>query len=178
MTKTEDSPSLPVHPSCADPAQLLTECEVRRSRASGPGGQHRNKVETAVEITHRPTGITAAAGERRSQDENRRVAIRRLRTLLAVKHRTVTSAVVEPTRLWQSRCQKGKIQCNDRHGDFPAILAEAMNAVHAKDYDVKLAAAALGCSTSQLIRFLAKVPEALQHVNNERADKGLNRLRT
>jgi protein subunit release factor B len=165
------------HPSCVPIDRLLEDCEIRRSRASGPGGQHRNKVETAIHIHHRPTGISALATERRSQDENRRVAIQRLRIRLAVEHRTVKSETVEPSDLWVSRCRSGRIQCNERHEDFPSILAEALNAVDAKRLDVRKAAAALGCSSSQLIRFLAKTPEAFEQLNNARLSCGLHKLR-
>lgn len=56
------------------------------------------------------------------------------------------------------------------------MIAEALDAIHAKHFDVRLAAAALGCSATQLIRFIAKAPEALAAVNTERAERGLHRL--
>ena len=56
-------------------------------RASGPGGQHRNKTETGVRLTHLPSGVTVSATERRSQHQNREVALRRLAAALAEKHK-------------------------------------------------------------------------------------------
>ncbi len=61
---------------------LLAECEVETVKGSGPGGQHRNKTETAVRLLHRPTGLRAQASERRSQGQNMGVALERLRALL------------------------------------------------------------------------------------------------
>ena len=165
------------HPACLPPDVLLEDCDVRRSRASGPGGQHRNKVETAIEITHRPSGVTASATERRSQEQNRVVAVDRLRLNLAIQLRTVASEIVEPSLLWLSRCRQNRIHCSDKHSDFPAMVAESLNAIDAKSYDVKRAAAALGCSTSQLVRFLAKAPQALAAVNLQRETNGLKRLK-
>ncbi len=56
-------------------------------RATGPGGQHRNKVETGVRLTHLPSGLTVSATERRSQHQNREVALRRLIAALAELHK-------------------------------------------------------------------------------------------
>ncbi|GAB4269155.1 MAG: hypothetical protein Kow0092_23100 [Deferrisomatales bacterium] len=64
------------------------ELEVTFLRASGPGGQHRNRRETGVRIRHLPTGITVTATERRSQADNRRVALERLQAALSRFRRT------------------------------------------------------------------------------------------
>lgn len=165
-----------IHPVKLTVDALLQQCDIRRTRHSGPGGQHRNKVETAIEITHRPTGIISFAAERRSQEQNRQVAISRLRLLLAIRVRSVRHTDVNPSALWQSRCRNQKISCNERHDDFPIMLAEALDAIDAEEFDVKRAAAALGSSTSQLVRFIASVPEAIGLVNAERELRSLHRL--
>ena len=51
-------------------------------RSRGPGGQRKNKKETAVRVRHISTGITAVASESRSQAANRQVAVERLRRKL------------------------------------------------------------------------------------------------
>lgn len=61
-----------------DRASLERDCDVEFFIAGGPGGQHRNKVETGVRLTHRPSGITVTATERRSQYANREVAFERM----------------------------------------------------------------------------------------------------
>lgn len=65
--------------------QLMSQCEMETFKASGPGGQHRNKRETAVRLKHLPTDIIAQASEDRSQHKNRASALTRLRALLALK---------------------------------------------------------------------------------------------
>ena len=65
-----------------DPQVLKKQVVVETYRSSGPGGQRKNKVETAVRLKHLPTGITVIATEHRSQAENRKLAFKRLRERL------------------------------------------------------------------------------------------------
>jgi peptide chain release factor 1 len=61
------------------------------SRGSGPGGQNRNKVETAVDLKHVPSGLVVHAESERSQSDNKRVALATLRA-----------------RLWQAQREREK----------------------------------------------------------------------
>jgi protein subunit release factor B len=61
-----------------DRESLERDCDLEFFIGSGPGGQHRNKVESGVRLTHRPTGIVVTATERRSQHANRDVAYERM----------------------------------------------------------------------------------------------------
>jgi len=67
--------------------RLQAECDVETYRASGPGGQHRNKTESAVRLTHRATGIVRVATEHRSQLRNRELALERLARALEARRR-------------------------------------------------------------------------------------------
>lgn len=160
-----------------DPEQLLADCEVRRSRRSGPGGQHRNKVETAIALRHLPTEVAAEASERRSQAQNKEAALRRLRVNLALAVRIAPESWPVPSSLWRSRCRGGRISVSGEHPDFPALLAEALDVIFAREGDVRAAAAALGCTASQLLKFLKLEPRAVAQVNARRAEAGLRPLR-
>jgi protein subunit release factor B len=61
-----------------DRASLERDCTIEFFIAGGPGGQHRNKVESGVRLTHRPSGVVVTATERRSQYANREMAFERM----------------------------------------------------------------------------------------------------
>jgi len=163
------------HPAALPSEKLQAACEVTRQRRSGPGGQHRNKVETAIRITHRPSGTTAEASERRSQSANLSMATRRLRLALAVEVRCQPAD--SPTKLWRSRCRGGAIAINNEHEDFPSILAEALDHLAVTDWNLQDASERLGCTSSQLTKLLRKHSPALGLLNRHREQAGLSPLR-
>ena len=170
------------HPAKLLPDDLMRACEIRHTKGSGPGGQHRNKVQTAIVVTHTPTSYTGAASESRSQQANLGNAIFRLRLRLALKCRTANAvgdgdAPLIPSKLWASRLRGGKLAMNPNHADFPAVLAEALDCIWWQG-DVKAASELLGVSTSQMVKLLAREPAALQLTNSVRASKGLLPLRS
>ena len=166
------------HPAALSEAHLMRDCQSRRQRRSGPGGQHRNKVETAVVLTHLPSGVQGAATERRSQEQNRVMALFRLRVNLALAVRIDCNlSGAQPSELWQRRCRSGRIAINESHLDFPQMLAEALDVVAASDFDVKAAAGWLACSTTQLVKLLHQESRAIQAVNQRRREAGLHPLR-
>lgn len=65
-----------------DRESLERDCDITFFIASGPGGQHRNKVTTGVRLHHRPTHSVVTATERRSQAANREMAFERMRQRL------------------------------------------------------------------------------------------------
>ena len=84
--------------------KLLRDCDVETYRGSGPGGQHRNKTESAVRMTHRPSDIVRVATEHRSQLRNRELALERIwRALEARRRRPKPRKPTEPTRASQIR---------------------------------------------------------------------------
>lgn len=161
--------------SLSDP-QLLAQCEVDTYRASGPGGQKRNKTSSAVRLRHPPSGLIVIAEESRSQHENRARALRRLRQALYLRIRDeLPPASLQPESIHQLEDYKEACQSNARlelgRKDprfWPAvgIVLDVLAALQAR---VSEAAAALGISTGNLIDFLAVDPKVWEQANHLRA---------
>jgi len=186
------------HPATLDDEALLAQCDLSKNRSTGPGGQHRNKVESQIILLHRASGIEAQASERRSSQDNKIVALKRLRLLLAVAIRCPVPAGEIGTALWRSRLIAGpkpkaeelipgvklrpkpapkRISVNPDHHDYPAILAEALDAVADADWDLKPAAIRLNVSPTQLMRLIKDHPPAFLKLNAERAKRGAHPLK-
>lgn len=178
MSKPDQSPKL--HPAALSADRLLAGCDVQRTRRGGPGGQHRNKTETAIVITHRETGVSGQASERRSQLDNRAMALARLRLNLAIAvrvERETEDESVIPGEVWRRRASGGKIEVSVNHSDFPILVAESLDWIDAFQFELSTAAAWLQLSTSQLVKFLKLCPDAWQLVQRKRHELGKPRLK-
>ena len=82
---------------------LLSECKVETFRSSGKGGQHANKTESAVRLTHTKSGIQVMCQDERSQYLNKTKCIKELR--LRIKKHNYKS----PTRI-QTKPTKGSVE--------------------------------------------------------------------
>ncbi|GBD35666.1 Peptide chain release factor 1 [bacterium HR36] len=156
--------------------QLLRQCAVDTYRASGPGGQKRNKTDSAVRLRHRPSGLQVIAEESRSQHENKQRALRRLRQRMYLLLReafppTAPEAIALLREIAQHRLKLG--QRDARYWPTAGLVLDALAA-----YQGHLAATAqaLGISTGQLVRFLADNDKLWQQANHIRQQFALHRL--
>lgn len=151
------------HPSVLSETVLLGQCEMRTQRRSGPGGQHRNKTSSGVFLQHLPTQIVAEATERRSQADNRAVAVERLRFRLAVEIRTVSAMDGPPSdaeMVVREKYRSSGLRVSDRNHDKPAVLALVLNDLHASGGQPSLVSPRWGTTTSSIVRFVKSHPPA------------------
>ncbi len=176
-----------MHPAQLPVDEFLTKCEFRTQRRSGPGGQHRNKVETAVFATHMPTGIVAHSTKERSQGKNRSIAIDRLRVKVAIEHRSAAARSSDPSsnddekkfqtsELWRNRSRGKRVTISRNHEQYAAVLAEALDCVAFFGWNDVAAADALEITRSQLLKLISMEPDALAEFNRQRQQCGLPRL--
>ena len=163
------------HPADLDDEKLLRFCRETRTRRGGPGGQHRNKVETAIVLLHEPTSITAEASERRSQAENRRVALLRLRLNLAIECRVVRDKVPSPR--WQGRVKQGRLSISVDHQEYAPLVAEAFDHLVTCDGDMRRAADTLHVTPTQLTNLFRKDNSVWSALQKDRSDRGLRWLK-
>ena len=161
-----------------DDQVLLGQCAIDRFRASGPGGQKRNKTDSAVRLRHRPTALSAEAVESRSQHENRARALRRLRLEIALNARAVAEAELPEELAEALRIGKGRaITMGRRDARYPSTVAALFDRLEASGWQIGTAASALSVTTSVLGRFLEAEPIVWRGVQAGRQRAGLSPLR-
>lgn len=159
--------------------QLLRQCEVDTYRASGPGGQKRNKTSSAVRLRHPPTGLIVIAEESRSQHENRAKALRRLRQALYLKVRDplTTEALAAANiqtrpELISIRNDAGGLEVGRKDPRFWPLIGLVLDVLHSSQARVSKTAELLGISTGQLIDLLQKSPPVWEQANQLRTRFG------
>jgi hypothetical protein len=167
----------------ASDAALEAACEVDRFRARGPGGQHRNKTESAIRLRHRATGVIAHADERRSQHENRAQAVKRMREHLAFE---VRMPVEVETDGWRPSARLAKLAAGGTaplgektraSPDFLVAFAHLLDLFVACGAEVGVTAMKLGITTGACSKLLLVDDRTARAVNQLRAQRGLRLLR-
>lgn len=162
----------------ADDAALLRDCAVDTYRASGPGGQKRNKTSSAVRLRHAPSGLIVIAEESRSQHENKARAVRRLRLAIALHVRQPLPPAWQPPVWLRNYIGDGTVgRMSPRNERYPAFVAILLDALAASGGSVRDAAAILGISTGRFAKLLALDGRILAESNRIRAARGLNSVR-
>jgi RF-1 domain len=166
-------------------AQLLDQCSVDTYRASGPGGQKRNKTSSAVRLRHGPSGLLVIAEESRSQHENKAKALRRLRQALFLKLRDElpTNALNADTiaalpDYGPARSANGRLHLGRKDPRFWPVVGVVLDVLQATEARVAEAAEVLGISTGNLIDFLRTDDKVWEQANILRARFGHKPLRS
>ena len=183
----------PPHPAVIPVDELLNQSELRTQRRSGPGGQHRNKTSSGVFLTHRPTGIVGEATERRSQAQNRAVALSRLRFRIAVEIRSMSvidtvgtdQSDIEPTDQagdcgefeLRSRYVGTRLRINDANVDKPGVLAMLLNDLHAAGGQPSLVSGLWETSTTAVVSLIQSHPPGFGLLNRIRVHHGRRPLK-
>jgi len=160
---------------------LIAQCEVDRYRASGPGGQHRNKTESAVRLRHKPTGVSAIGEDSRSQAENKVHAVRRLRQNIALEVRepvTLDGFAASPRLAAFVAGGTAPLGARTRlTGEYWAAIGELLDLIVAGELEIGTTAQRLGITTGALSKLLLHDDAVARAVNDLRRARGMRPLR-
>lgn len=164
--------------------ELLNQCEVDTYRASGPGGQKRNKTSSAVRLRHLPSGLLVIAEESRSQHENKAKALKRIHQALYLELREELSpdqltpeSVASFADYVDSRGNDGRLNLGSKDPRFWPTVGVVLDVMAGVESRVSDAAKLLSVSTGNLIDFLQTDPKVWQVANQLRIRFGQKPLR-
>jgi hypothetical protein len=147
---------------------LLAACRRESFRAQGPGGQHTNRTESAVRLTHVASGVTTQCQDHRERGRNQAAALKRLRLRLALhSHGTTQVAWILPYR------RGTRLTIGPNADAYPTVVAVVMDALEQAEGALRGVAERLELSTSQLTKLLTADKEVHAAANDLRARFGL-----
>ncbi len=141
--------------------ELLNECALGFFKATGNGGQKRNKTSSAVRIIHNPTGIAVTDCSERSQHRNRKVALEKLRLEIALAIRVVPAVMPENPG------------CGVSNPAYFVNLARIFDLLAENGWNDAAVAEKLGMSRSKLLKLLARESRVFGRLNELRRADGL-----
>jgi len=160
---------------------LISQCEVDRYRASGPGGQHRNKTESAIRLRHRLTGATGIGEDSRSQSENKLHAVRRLRANIALHVREpVRLDGFAPSPRLAAFVAAGTAPLGAKTrltGEYWAAIGELLDLLVAGELEIGTTAQRIGITTGALSKLLLHDELVARTVNELRRARAMRPLR-
>jgi hypothetical protein len=162
-------------------SQLLAQVEVDTYRASGPGGQKRNKTSSAVRMRHLPSGLIVIAEESRSQHENRARALKRLRQAFFLKIREPVP-MLEVGKSYAhgdlagAMTTTGRLEVGRKDPRFWPVVGLMLDILAASEARVADTARLLEISTGNLIDFLGTDAKVWEQVNQLRQKFGHKQL--
>ena len=148
----------------SDDGKLIAFCSAEGFQTSGPGGQKRNRKFSAIRITHKSTGIFVVSTETRSQSDNRRIALKKIRLKLAVEIRGPEVSL-------------DRLKIGLSNSEYPLWIALLFDRLWNFKFSISKTANSLHTSTAQLIKLIARDPSIWKIVNEKREHFGLKKLK-
>lgn len=142
----------------ASDSELEKSCRLDFFKASGRGGQKRNKTSNAVRFTHEPSGIAVSDCSGRSQHKNRAEALKKLRHQIAMQVRIVPGTPPE------------RLDVSLANYEYPLFAAHILDILNDNDFIVSQAAQKLEISTSKLIKILQRDKNLWQLAQEEKTE--------
>jgi protein subunit release factor B len=151
--------------------ELQATCRIDSFRAQGPGGQHTNRTDSAVRMTHVASGVVAQCQDHRERARNQKSALQRLRLRLALTQRG------ESQIAWLKPYHRGtRLNLGANAAGYPLVVAVVLDALEQAQGALREAAEALGVSSSQIAKLLTDDKEVHAAANNLRARFGLGAI--
>lgn len=150
---------------------LLAQCRVDIFRSGGAGGQHVNKTESAVRLTHLPSGVVVQSQNERDRLRNQTDALRHLRLRLATTERGVAEVA------WLEKYRRGRqLQLGANAQEYHLVVAVVLDALDRQAGVLSAVAQELAVSSSQLTKLLTADKEVHAATNALRARHGLGAI--
>jgi hypothetical protein len=156
---------------------LLSECRMDTFRASGRGGQKKNKTSSAVRLTHKRSELSVTATRSRSQHDNKMRAVRKLRMLIALNTRL--TAPEKSDLVWPESVQltNGRLSVGSSNSSLAEVVAMVLDVIECHDGRISDAAKHMSVTSSSLVKFIHANHSVWEYVGQLRRKNSLSSLK-